>query len=1213
MRNTIARLCAVVVFIIIAGIPQTAQLATGNVAGSVRDAQGGVIPGATVVLISATRGTSTEVQANANGDFVFANVTGDRYTLRVTMDGFKALERPNVAVSPGDRLAVGTLTIEVGTLAETVTVTGEAPMIQAQSGERSFTVTTEAVANLPVANRNFAGLAALTPGVIAQSGTAIAGGVQRLGGGGQNNIMMDGVSTMDTGNNGQMLQINVEAIAEVRVLTQGYQAEYGRSSGLQISAVTKAGTNQFRASVYDIERNSDWNANSWANAKNGDPKAVSKQRDWGYSIGGPVGKPGGTNKLFFFYAHEYRPRSAGGTVSRFRVPTALERAGDFSQTRDNNGALFNLIRDASTGLPCAAADTRGCFRDAGVLGKIPQNRLYGVGQNILNLWPLPNVDGLNYNYETTVPVTNSITTQPVVRMDYTASNKLRLTGKFAAQTQTRFVNVGSLPGFNDGQNWFPNRYGASATVDYTLSDTAFIEGTWGWVQNQLTTLSVNPPANRFNVGLGDLPMLYPDAGRIDPSYYAYEILEVSQSPMWVDGNVLLPPQFQWGNRIANTPPNISFPGALNVNRTHDVSLSMTKLMGRHTAKAGFYWNHAYKAQNLNTAGAVPFQGALNFGNDTLNPLDSGFGFANAALGIFSSYAQQSRFVEGGYIYNNIEWYIQDNWRVNSKFTLDYGVRFVHLQPTYDTRLQSSNFFPDQWTLAQAPLLYVAGCAGASPCSGTNRQARDPRTGQLLGPASAVAIGQLVPASGNLTNGIVQAGQGISKYNYTWPSIVVAPRFGFAYDISGRQSFIIRGGIGLFHDRPAGDTMYSQVGNPPFSTATTVRYATLQALSAGLTTQGPPQLTSIWPYESNIPASTQWNAGVQMSLPWNSSLDVSYVGQHGINRITELRGQTQVDINAPDFGAAFLPQNQDPTLAPNATPGANAFSTDLLRPYRGLGQVGLNRRFSNGMAFGLNYVLGLATTGTTSLQNETVAQVRLQHAADGSYTIRDDQREYEELNKNMGNRRHLIKSNFVWDLPDLSASSAATKAIGLLANDWQLSGVLSAGSGAAYDITYAYQNGGSNVNLTGSPSYPAKIVITGDPGKGCTDDQYGQFTTSAFSGPKTGSLGLESGRNYMTGCPDHTLDLAIARNIRLGGARQIQLRVDLFNALNSTVFSNRVTQLQLNSPTDPTVRNSQYRADGTIDPARLTPRNAGFGAVTAAQAMRSMQLQIRFQF
>ena len=152
-----------------------------------------------------------------------------------------------------------------------------------------------------------------------------------------------------------------------------------------------------------------------------------------------------------------------------------------------------------------------------------------------------------------------------------------------------------------------------------------------------------------------------------------------------------------------------------------------------------------------------------------------------------------------------------------------------------------------------------------------------------------------------------------------------------------------------------------------------------------------------------------------------------------------------------------------------------------------------------------------------------------------------------------------------------------------------------------------------MNLTGSPSYPAMIRIVGDTGSGCSDNQYGQFNVTAFAGPQTGSLGLESGRNYMVGCPDHTLDLAIARNIRLGGSRQIQLRVDIFNALNTVVYNGRVTQVQLNSPTDQTVRNPQYLADGQVDPDRLTPRNAGFGAVTGAQAMRSIQVQLRFAF
>ena len=153
--------------------------------------------------------------------------------------------------------------------------------------------------------------------------------------------MMDGISAMDTGNNGTMLAMNIESIGEIKILTQGYQAEFGRSSGLQVTAVTKSGTNRFRGSVYDVERDSKWYSNQWVNQKNGDPKPVVDEQDWGYSLGGPIGKPGGNNKLFFFYSHEYRPRNSpinNGNPIRLRVPTQLERAGDFSQSLDNNGA-----------------------------------------------------------------------------------------------------------------------------------------------------------------------------------------------------------------------------------------------------------------------------------------------------------------------------------------------------------------------------------------------------------------------------------------------------------------------------------------------------------------------------------------------------------------------------------------------------------------------------------------------------------------------------------------------------------------------------------------------------------------------------------------------------------------------------------------------------------------------------------------------------------
>ena len=260
-------------------LPARAQITTGTVSGTVKDTQGGVIPGATVVLISETKATKSEPQVtNSTGDYVFPNVAADTYTVEVTMSGFKTLARKNVVVSGGDRVTVPNVVLQVGGAAETVNVQAESPMIQANSGERSFAVATEQIENLPINHTNFTSVVSLTPGVV--GGGASAGGT-RLGGAGQNNIMMDGVSAMDTGNNGQMLNMNVESIAEVKVLTQGYQAEYGRSSGLQITAVTKSGTNKFRGSAYDIQGNSDWNTNSWVNEKNGDTKAGGDREDAG--------------------------------------------------------------------------------------------------------------------------------------------------------------------------------------------------------------------------------------------------------------------------------------------------------------------------------------------------------------------------------------------------------------------------------------------------------------------------------------------------------------------------------------------------------------------------------------------------------------------------------------------------------------------------------------------------------------------------------------------------------------------------------------------------------------------------------------------------------------------------------------------------------------------------------------------------------------------
>ncbi|MEO7189471.1 MAG: carboxypeptidase-like regulatory domain-containing protein [Vicinamibacterales bacterium] len=1210
-----------------------AQVTTGSISGTVKDAQGGAIPGATVILVSDTRGTkSVPVVSNGAGDFVFPNVTADKYTVQIEMPSFKTTKRAGVVVNAQSRISLGTITLDVGGTAEVVDVKAEAPLIQATSGERSYTVATESVENLPIANRSFTALASLAPGVT---------GTTRIGGGGQTNVMMDGVSTLDTGSNAILLQMTVESIAEVKVLTSNYQAEYGRSSGLQVTAVTKSGTNRFRGSLYDVERNSDWNANSRTNILNGDPKPITRERDWGYSIGGPVGKPGGNNKLFFFYSQEYAPRTAGNNVVRFRMPTTLERKGDFSQTTDQNGNLFPYIYDSQSGLPVSSCATTvtgvhtACFADGGVLGRIPAGRLYQTGLNILNLYPLPNIanvpGGQAYNYQLTRPSETALAWEPAVRLDYQASQALRTSFKYSGWAQRNQVFNGSIPGFNDAQMQHPVVSTFAVTANYSLNPTTFLEGTYGKSKNELAgcalaqggtgpsfctgAIPVGVTANLNNVGLSALPQLFPNASVIDPRYYTYDALQMISSPVFQNGRVVKPPTFTWGNRVANAPPSIGWPGFLNANISHDVSISLTKVAGNHTIKSGFYNTYAWKAVALNPTAF----GSITFSNDTSNPLDSQFGFANAALGVFSAYNQSSSFAETASVYTNTEGYLQDNWKIGRRLTLDFGVRLIHQVPQHDSLEQASNFLPNKWAPGAAPALYSAGCpGGVNPCSAANRQAINPITGQSLGAGSSLAIGTLVPGTGSATNGLFRQGQGIAETNFVWPTFVAAPRFGFAYDLAGNQKMVIRGGAGLFFDRPNGSTVVNSVSNPPTSRNVTVRYGQLQTLGqGGLSSEGAPALLGLWDYApGGLPASAQWNAGLQMALPWSSSVDVSYVAQHSWDTVQ------QVNLNGVDFGTAFRPEYQDPTLAASTTPGATAMSTDLLRAYRGFGamtaqwqtgwrtfhsiQVSLSRRFTHGLSFGFN--------DTWTLYDHQSTTPRLQHASGGDVSQRADQAQADALLGEDIDQVHILKGNAVWDLPDIKSSEKALRVISYVVNDWQLSAVWSGATGSSYAAGFTYSSGGGNVNLTGSPDYSARARVVGDTGSGCSNDVYRQFNAAAIQGPLTNSVGLESGGGYLRGCFTSVLDLAIARTVRLGGKRTLQLRLDMFNAPNQAIITGRNSTINLTSPGDPvTASNLPFDAAGNLVVARSLPRGGGFGVATAYQAARSLQGQVRFAF
>jgi hypothetical protein len=272
------------------------------------------------------------------------------------------------------------------------------------------------------------------------------------------------------------------------------------------------------------------------------------------------------------------------------------------------------------------------------------------------------------------------------------------------------------------------------------------------------------------------------------------------------------------------------------------------------------------------------------------------------------------------------------------------------------------------------------------------------------------------------------------------------------------------------------------------------------------------------------------------------------------------------------------------------------------------QFNVNRRFARGFSFGANYTYGISLKGNTGLQK------RYQHAADGTISLRADNAQWEKLNETLDRVPHLFKANGIWNSPGIQSKGAVLRH---LTRDWQISAVASVSSGSAYGLGFSYQNNGGSVNLTGSPDYGARVTLLDGLGSGCggLDNQYAQFNYKAITPPTFGSVGMESGRNYMRGCFNRNVDMSFVRRIRVSSSERyrVELRADVFNAFNILDINGRQTNAQFTSPTNLTLVNSQFNADGSVVESRKKPNQAGFGAATGARGLRNIQLQLRFQF
>jgi hypothetical protein len=1155
-----------------------AQNITGSISGRVVDPSGAAVPNASVVATGAAKKTTVTTVTTAQGDFGLAGLSPGAYDITVEAPGFKKLEDRNIELNAQDHLAMGTLSLELGTATESVQVSGEASLLQTSSVERSQAIVGKQIENIEVNGRNPLDMAKLVPGVVSTANFSV-GGVNGLANifvngnrGTSNQLTINGIGDIDTGSNGsQNVTVSIDSMAEFKVLTGQYQAEYGRNAGAQIALVTKSGTSEFHGSGYIYHRHDDLNADTFINNVRGLPRTLYRYNDPGYTIGGPVFIPHlltrTKNKLFFFWSQEWQEQLNPNGLKNVTVPTALERQGNFSQSVDNNNRPL-VIRDPLTQAPLPG-------------NIVPANRIYGPGQALANFLPLPNTTGTGYDY--TSQVSNQIPRrEDLLRVDYNVTDKLRVFGHYIRNVQPvtsvygAFVLGENLP-LDPIQNPTPG-YSVAGGATYVISPTMTNEFNIGLTNNRIDIFETGNTLTRTATGV-DLPLLYPGAVQND---YIPQI------------NVN-------GTHLANSP---SFGTAdapfHNFNTTFDISNSVTKVSGKHTIKAGIYMQRSRKDQTSFSDN----NGSYNWGDTTANPYDTGYGYSNLLFGVYQTFDQSSAYINGRYRYWNIEEFVQDTWKITPRLTLDYGLRGSWYQPQYDSSRQASTFIPSDYNPAQAPRLYTPAIVNGL------RSAVDTATNQVL---PAYAIGLEVPGSGNPLDGICQAGTCVNKYLQNDPGEQWGPRFGFAWDVFGNGRMVIRAGGGIYYDRFQGNRVFDFVRNPPETVQPALTYGFAQNINSSTALLAPPSVFAADP-RGKVPTTYNYQFSVQNKLPWNMVLDSAYVSTLGRHL------QDNRNLNGVPYGADFLPQNQDPTLGAAALLGNSALMPNFLRPIGGYSnitlyesaatsnynalQMTLTRRTAKGLFLGATYSWSKALT-TASLDTSFVRIDQFTRAADygpASYDVRQN-----------------FALNYVYQIPELKLGNRIARSV---TNGWQLSGVTSIRTGTPFTPGFSVSGAGS-ANQTGSNTEGARIgVVAGcNPYTG-SSDPFNRLNAACFSAPSPGSLGLESGQNWLYNPGLIQFDMSVERQFVVKERLHLQLRADAFNVFNHANFTGLNTALNFNAyPTSngvvtglPTLANNAtpYNAAGQL--VNVT----GFGSVTSPAAgapggPRVLQLVARITF
>jgi hypothetical protein len=1127
-----------------------AQLTTGSIAGSVQDPSGAAVAGTSVTAVQTETGVSRQTTSNQNGEFTFNSMQPGVYMLTFTAQGFKTKHLAHLTLTTGETLPVTHVGLEVGAVTQTTTVSAEGSTVMTQSSEISDLLSSTQIQSLVVRGRNFTDLVTLAPGVIdtSQSQNISSGPTIYVNGNrsNSNSIFIDGVPADDMSSTGMKDMVSQDAVEEVKLETSNYEAEYGRQSGSNIIAVTKSGTKTYHGLVSYFNRNEDYNANNYFNNRNHVARPVYRYNTVTYNVGGPVWIPHviGRNagKLFFFWNQEFWPISSTTTGS-VTVPTAIERQGNFSQSYNPGGQLYVVKDPYNNNQPFPNNTIPGTETDAN-------------GLALLKRLPLPNftntaVSKGNYNYVFTTSDQTPLGTQ-TLRMDYNLNVANSISGSYNAFNE----NVTGALGLPDSSgNWplvpwtyYTDFKAASGRWMHIFSPSLLNEASFGFLyQPAGDTYSSNAlqSVTKSNVGF--------NLGQFFPAANPLNILpNASFGGIPNDATISIPGRFPLYNRyyLYNFTDNVSY------------------TRSSHNIKAGIYWEYYTRTQKTQNGGSS--NGSFDFQNNAKNPLNTGYAYGNAALGTFNEYTERS--IPGLFTLQDtdIEGYVQDNWRITSKLTVDYGLRFTYVTPFTEVNNQVSAFIPSRYDPSQAAHLIVPAIVNGA------RIGIDPGTGQQY---PAADIGAISPSLGNAADGMVAASSPGSAPRSLTPGagLQLGPRFGFAYDVFGNGKTALRGGFGVFQNRFSENYFDNFVGLPPLAQTPVLYYGQLSTL---LSSSGLVFPNNVYGVASagHLAMVMNYSLGVQQDIGFGTMLSLAYVGEQS-RHLSAL-----VDQNAIAIGADFLPANQDPTQK-----AGTPYPTSFYRPILGYNaiynlsngfnsgynsmQISVQRRFAHSLQFGVAYtwakVMDFNDSDTDTL--EPVVPLRAYYRSVAAFDV-----------------PQALEANFVYDLPSVRWENVFARTV---INNWSISDISNFQRGNPLGVTITTTNG---EDITGSTSIAPRAVLSGNANLSRGDRTFARyFNTSAVQLPAVGTFG-NAPRTFIIGPGVDNFNLALLKNIPLHERLSLQLRFEAYNAFNHTQYSTINSTAEFNPSTGQQI-------------------NAQFGQVTVAHDPRQLQLSARLSF